>query len=124
MKIFYTGVGSNSTGEHSIQEFMNIMNNNFILRNWTPYEIEYYYTIPQLKFKRFKLPEDFLKFTIHDWINYAGAVILYSGDENICRNCGKMLITQNGECVNCEYIHFINNHSYEIFEPLEFTDSC
>jgi hypothetical protein len=126
MKIFYTGLGSNATGEHSIQEFMNIMNNNFILRNWTPYEREYYYTIPALKFRRFKLPEEFLKFTIHDWINYAGAVILYSGDEHhdICTNCGKTLFIKNNECVNCEYIQFINLNCDEIFEPLDFSDSC
>ena len=124
MKVFYTGFGSNRTGEHSIQEFMNIMNNIFTMRVWTPYEREYYYTIPELKFRRFKLPEDFITFTIRDWIDYAGAVILYDGNDNICHNCGKMLIIKNDECVNCEYIHFINNHSYQIFEPLEFSDSC
>jgi len=124
MKVFYTGVGSNTSGEHTLQEFLNIMYCQFTTKHWTPFEREYYYTIPALKFKRYKLPEDFPIFTIQDWINYSGATLLYNGNNEICNECGKILIIENGECVNCEYIKFINLHCYEIFDPFdEYSDS-
>ena len=131
MKIFYTGVGSNRTGEHTIQEFLNIMYLYFTTRQWSPMELKYYYTVPELKFKRFKLPEEFPIFTLQDWIDYSGASILYNVNEypdDICNECGKVLIIKDGECVNCEYIRYINLHCNEIFGPLEeyeeYSDSC
>ena len=124
MQIFYTGVGSNTSGEHSISEFLDIMYSQFTTRTWTSFEREYYYTIPALKFRRYKLPEDFIHFTIQDWIDYSGATVLYSRNDSTCINCGKMLFIQNGECVNCENIRFINLHCSEIFDLEEYTDSC
>lgn len=124
MKIFYTGEGSNASGEHTVQEFLNIMYLYFTRRNWTPYERMYYYTVPALKFRRYKLPEDFPAFTLQDWVEYSGASLLYTGNNEICNECGKNLIINNGECVNCEYIRYINLHCYEIFENIdESTDS-
>ena len=119
MKIFYTGPGSNTTGEHSVKEFLSIMDSQFTNRAWTSYEKEYYYTIPQLKFKRYKLPEDFVYFNLQDWLQYSGSSILYTSNEEACNQCYKKLIIQDGECMNCEYIRFINLHCDEIFEPLE-----
>ena len=137
MKVLYTGIGSNESGEHSLQEFLNIMYSQFTNRYWTENEREYYYSIPQLTFKRFKLPEEFIYFTVQDWLEYSGASVVYTGNNNICKECGKRLIVQNGECVNCEYIRFINTYSQEVFQPLdyfqeypeypeypEYTDSC
>ena len=132
MKVLYTGIGSNESGEHTIQEFLNIMYCEYTNRYWTENEREYYYSVPELKFKRFKLPEEFIYFTAQDWIEYSGASVVFtSGDNNICKECGKMLVVQNGKCVNCEYIKFINTYSQEIFQPLEYSleypeysDSC
>ena len=130
MKIFYTGIGSNDSGEHTIQEFLNIMYCQFTSRYWTENELEYYYTVPALNFKRFKLPEEFIYFNLHDWIEYSGSSVLYTGNNEICNECGKRLIIQNGECVNCEYIRYINTHYNEIFDPeysleySEYSESC
>ena len=117
MKIFYTGIGSNSTGEHTIQEFLNIMYTQFTSRYWTQDELEYYYTVPALKFKRFKLPEEFIYFNLQDWIEYSGSSVLYTGNNDTCKECGKTLIIQNGECMNCEYIRYINTHYQAVFNP-------
>ena len=76
MKIFYTGIGSNTTGEHSLDEFLNIMNKEFSYKNWglefkiSPRELHY-----QCKFKDWILPDDFIFFTLTDWIEYSGAEI-------------------------------------------------
>ena len=34
MKIYYTGIGSNKTGEHSENDFLNIMNREFTHKTW------------------------------------------------------------------------------------------
>jgi hypothetical protein len=66
MKIFYSGIGANKTGEHTENDFLNIMNNEFTHKTWT-YELEnipreYHY---QLQFKDWILPDDFIFFTLH-----------------------------------------------------------
>ena len=76
MKIFYTGIGCNETGKHTENEFLNIMNREFTYKNWRreleiiPREEHY-----QLKFKDWILPDDFIFFTLNDWIEYSGAEI-------------------------------------------------
>jgi hypothetical protein len=76
MKILYTGIGSNETGEHTEKEFLNIMRKEFTHKTWKP-ELniiprEYHY---QLQFKDWILPDDFIFFTLSDWIEYSGAEI-------------------------------------------------
>jgi hypothetical protein len=77
MKIFYTGIGCNQTGEHSEKEFLDIMDREFTHKNWK-YELE---LIPrehhyQLQFNDWILPDDFIFFTLNDWIEYSGAEII------------------------------------------------
>jgi hypothetical protein len=77
MKIFYTGIGCNQTGEHSEKEFLDIMDREFTHKNWK-YELEH---IPreqhyQLQFKDWILPDDYIFFTLKDWIEYSGAEII------------------------------------------------
>jgi hypothetical protein len=77
MKIFYTGIGCNQTGEHSENEFLAIMDREFTHKNWK-YELE---QIPreqhyQLQFNDWILPDDFIFFTLKDWIEYSGAEII------------------------------------------------
>lgn len=74
MKILYTGIGCNKTGEHTEKEFLNIMEKEFIHKNWI-FELieiprEHHY---QLKFKDWILPDNFIFFTLSDWIEYSGA---------------------------------------------------
>ena len=76
MIIYYDGIGANITGRHSENEFLNIMNIEFTHKTWR-YELE---NIPreshyQLKFKDWILPDDFIFFTLTDWIEYSGAEI-------------------------------------------------
>ena len=76
MKILYDGIGANETGEHSEIEFLNIMKREFTHKRWksillrNPRELHY-----QLQFKDWILPDDFVFFTLTDWIEYSGAEI-------------------------------------------------
>lgn len=76
MKIFYTGIGCNKSGEHTEQKFLEIMKKEFTHKSWRheftiiPREIHY-----QLQFKDWILPDDFIFFTLTDWIEYSGAEI-------------------------------------------------
>ena len=77
MKILYDGIGSNETKEHTENEFLNIMNKEFTHKIWR-YELmkiprEHHY---QLQFKDWVLPDDFIFFTLTDWIEYSGAEII------------------------------------------------
>ena len=69
MKVYYTGIGCNKTGEHTEKEFLNIMNREFTYKTWR-YEYNY-----QLQFKHWILPDEFIFFTLTDWIEYSGAEI-------------------------------------------------
>ena len=74
MKILYDGIGSNPNGEHTEIEFLNIMNREFTHKSWKPILTK----IPrenhyQLQFKDWFLPDDFIFFTLTDWIEYSGA---------------------------------------------------
>jgi hypothetical protein len=76
MKILYSGIGSNESGEHTEKEFLNIMRKEFTQKTWRfelkeiPRENHY-----QLQFKDWILPDDFVFFTLTDWIEYSGAEI-------------------------------------------------
>lgn len=76
MVIYYTGIGCNNTGNHTEHEFLNIMNKELTFKKWS----KMYEFIPkesniQLKFKDWILPDDFIFFTLNDWIEYSGARI-------------------------------------------------
>ena len=66
--IRYDGVGAKETGIHSIDEFLNITKNAPL----------HYYEMTSLGFdmeyKNYLLPDDFIQFTLDEWIDYTGAV--------------------------------------------------
>ena len=74
MNIFYTGIGSNQSGKHTVDEFLNIMKKTFMYKEWkhelTIFPRETHY---QLQFKDWYLPDDFVFFTLDDWIEYSDA---------------------------------------------------
>jgi len=65
--IFYTGIGAKESGIHSIEEFLDIMKN----------ASTHYYEMTSLGFemeyKNYLLPNDFINFTLEEWIEYTGA---------------------------------------------------
>jgi hypothetical protein len=76
MKILYDGIGSNKSGEHTENEFMDVMKREFTHKIWrhelTKISREQH---DQLIFKDWNLPDDFVFFTLEDWIEYSGAKI-------------------------------------------------
>ena len=72
MKIFYTGIGCNKSTQHTESDFLDIMNKNFVYKTWKFVPVERNY---QLQFKDWVLPDDFVFFTLSDWIEYSGAEI-------------------------------------------------
>lgn len=79
MIIGYTGIGSNKNGIHTEQEFLNIMNKEFTHKDWNENckkgckEGIIKDLIQLSPFKEWVLPDDFIFFTLQDWIEYAGA---------------------------------------------------
>ena len=76
MKVYYTGIGCNKTGVHTENDFLDIMSREFTHKTWR-YELkriprEHHY---QLQFKDWILPDDFVFFTLTDWIEYSGAIL-------------------------------------------------
>ena len=78
MKILYDGIGSNPSGEHTEEEFLKIMRKEFTHKNWS-------FILKKLKkredhdqfvYKDWILPDDFVFFTLTDWIEYSGAEIM------------------------------------------------
>ena len=69
MFILYTGIGAKTDGIHTEQEFLDIMNKEFTHKDWNN-SISW---PAQLQFKDWVLPDDFIFFTLQDWIEYAGA---------------------------------------------------
>ena len=69
MFILYTGIGSKTNGIHTEQEFLDIMNKEITHKDWNN-SISW---PEQLEFKNWVLPDDFIFFTLQDWIEYAGA---------------------------------------------------
>ena len=65
--IHYTGIGCKESAIHSIQEFLDIMK----------YAPSHYYEMTSLGFdmeyKTYLLPDDFINFTLEEWIDYTGA---------------------------------------------------
>jgi len=65
--IVYTGIGAKESNNHSIEEFLNIMK----------HASSHYYEMTSLGFemeyKNYSLPNDFIQFTLEEWIDYSGA---------------------------------------------------
>jgi hypothetical protein len=80
MIIFYTGIGSNGKNFHSELDFLRIMEREFTYKLWG-YEMwmvpegELH---PQLDFGDWILPDEFIFFTLEDWIKYSGAELIIS----------------------------------------------
>jgi hypothetical protein len=66
--IFYSGIGAKESEIHSIEEFLNIMKHASL----------HYYEMTSLGFemeyKNYLLPNDFIQFTLDEWIDYTGAI--------------------------------------------------
>jgi hypothetical protein len=72
-KILYTGIGA-TKDLHTKEEFLEIMKKEFTERNWgEAYKINPKRVKFQLSYKNWNLPEDFVKFTLEDWLGYSGA---------------------------------------------------
>ena len=71
MIIFYSGIGCKKDYNHTEKEFLDIMNKTMTWKDWNN-DISW---PAQLKFKDWKLPDDFIFFTLQDWIEYSGAEI-------------------------------------------------
>ena len=69
MTILYSGIGANKNGIHTEREFLAIMNKECTWKDWNN-SISW---PAQLDFKDWILPDDFIFFTLDDWIEYAGA---------------------------------------------------
>lgn len=80
LKIFYTGTGSYKD-EYTEAEFLEIMKNEFTDKNWD--EVSYEKKIRQLQYNEWNLPNDFVVFTLLDWIEYSGANIVINQFETI-----------------------------------------
>ncbi len=64
----YKGIGCNSTHIHTETEFLNIMKKEFTDKDWSEKAFHY-----QLEYKNRILPDDFVSFTLDDWLDYSGA---------------------------------------------------
>ena len=71
MIIFFTGIGANKNGIHTEQEFLDIMNKTITWKDWNNRRIPSW--TEQLQFKDWVLPDDFIFFTLKDWVEYSGA---------------------------------------------------
>jgi len=73
--IFYSGIGSKPNGIHTEDEFLEIMKKHFAYKEWR-HELEHcnaedHYQLG--KFKGYILPDDFIFFSLEDWLDYSGA---------------------------------------------------
>ena len=71
--IWYTGIGSNSNGIHTVEQFLALMSNAPILYIENNLVSD---SSLNLEFKDFNLPFDFPMFTLEDWMEYTGAEYL------------------------------------------------
>jgi hypothetical protein len=77
MEILYDGIGATKES-HTEKEFLEIMKREFIDKDWgeaykkTPMGARFQLDF-QLSYKNWNLPEDFVKFTLEDWLGYSGA---------------------------------------------------
>ena len=65
--IIYSGIGAKESEIHTIEEFLNITKNA---------SLHYYENTSlgfDMEYKNYLLPDDFIKFTLEEWIEYSGA---------------------------------------------------
>ncbi len=75
MFIAYDGIGSTpSKTVFTEEEFVNLMNKTVTYKNWK--DVPIILKSIQLNYKDWVLPDDFIFFTIHDWIEYSGARVI------------------------------------------------
>lgn len=75
MHIQYDGIGCDGTKTvFTEDEFIKIMNDNFTHKDWK--NVPVFIKSIQLNFKDWVLPDDFIFFTIEDWIEYSGASVI------------------------------------------------
>ena len=73
--ILYDGIGSNGKERHTEEEFLEIMHREFTHKSWKT-ELQYSVKHYQLQYKDWILPDDFVFFTLADWLDYSGANIV------------------------------------------------
>jgi hypothetical protein len=69
MIILYSGIGAKKNYIHTEAEFLNIMKKVVTWKDWN----KTFFLPIQLQFKNWYLPDDFIFFTLNDWIEYSGA---------------------------------------------------
>jgi len=67
MYIFYTGIGSLPQGKHTEHQFIQIMKHLFL----STHDL-----CIQSRFKQWSLPHDFVHFTLEDWVDFSGAIMI------------------------------------------------
>jgi hypothetical protein len=65
--IFYSGLGAKETEIHSVEEFLNIM------KNASSHYDEMTSLGFDMEYKNYLLPDDFIQFTLEEWLDYTGA---------------------------------------------------
>lgn len=65
--IVYSGVGANETEIHSVEDFLSIMTH----AESHYYEMAFYGF--DMEYKNYTLPDDFINFTLEEWLDYSGA---------------------------------------------------
>jgi hypothetical protein len=65
--IFYSGLGAKDTEIHSVEEFLNIM------KNASSHYDEMTSLGFDMEYKNYLLPDDFIQFTLEEWLDYTGA---------------------------------------------------
>lgn len=81
--ILYTGIGSNGKRIHTELEFLRIMEREFTNKLWC-YELNRMSEDDiheQLEFKDWILPDEFIFFTLEDWLEYSvGRIVSSNGN--------------------------------------------
>lgn len=65
--IHYSGIGCNNNEIHTVDEFLNIMKYAQFHYN------EMTFLGFNMEYKDYRLPDDFINFTLDEWIDYTGA---------------------------------------------------
>lgn len=72
-QIHYDGIGADPSGVHTPERFLEIMEREIQNKNEKNPLLR---LVKYSKFKDFILPDDFIFFTLEDWVDYSGAFIL------------------------------------------------
>tara|TARA_B110001454_G_scaffold217567_1_gene243214 strand:- start:570 stop:851 length:282 start_codon:yes stop_codon:yes gene_type:complete len=91
--IYYSGIGCKKNEIHTEQEFLDIMKTYFMWKDWNK-EVSW---SAQLQFKDWVLPDDFIFFTLDDWIEYSGASVLTEVElsKKVTQKVGEVVATAN-----------------------------